>query len=185
MSIPFKCQYVVTTPTPSSSVPNNSLFEDSSNFDAFSVRTSTGTVTPLSTAVATNPFIKSMQSDGLFTANVPIVKLPNGRIVLADSNNTTAGSFCGYSTEASLVAGQEVVVLCCGPNLSGALTGLGFAPGDMIYINENGGYTNDPSTFTGGDDTIVRVGLADCPGGAIASPIATDLITFHEFVASP
>jgi hypothetical protein len=184
MSIPFKCQYVIETPTPASAVPANSLFVNSSNLDIFSVRNSGGIVSELATSVSTNPFIKSMQSGGLFPINVPLTKLPNGTVVLADSNSAGAGSFCGYSTEPSLVIGQEVVIMCCGPNITSALSGLGFAPGDMIYINENGGYTNDPSTFTGDNDTLVRVGLADCAGGPLASPIADDLITFHEYVAS-
>ena len=185
MSIPFKSQYLIVGPLPQGDVPNNSLFADSTNLDAFSIRDSSGTVSVLATSSGGNPFIKTMQSDGVFSVNMPVVKLPNGRVVLADSNSSTAGSFCGYALVASTAPGQAITILCCGNNIAGALTDLGFAPGDLIYINENGGYTNDPSTFTGDNDTIVRVGIADCPGGAVGSPVATDLIAFHEFVASP
>jgi hypothetical protein len=183
MSIPFKCNYVVVSPVDQATVPNNTLFVDSTMGNVFSVKNNSGSASTLGTTVGDNPFLKTMQSDGIFSAYVPIVKLTNGRVVLADANNINAESFCGYSMVASLAAGQSVNVMTIGPTVVGALTGLGFAPGDTIYINENGGYTNDPGTFTGGNDTLVKVGIADCTGGAVASPVADDLIAAYEFIA--
>jgi hypothetical protein len=183
MSIPFKCEYVVVTPVPATDVPNNSLFVDSSAGNAFSTKNSGGTPSVLATSAGDNPFLKTMETNEEFPLYAPLVKLPNGRIAKADSNNINTESFCGYAMSASSGAGLAITVMCAGPNIPGALEGLGFTPGDLVYINEGGGYTNDPSTFTGDDDTLVKVGLADCAGGPSASPIATDLIATYEFIA--
>jgi len=64
------------------------------------------------------------------------------------------------------------------------LTGLGFTSGDIIYLSESGGYTNDGNSFTGGDDTVTKVGVASAPAG-IASGTATDLIAISEVLVTP
>ena len=68
-----------------------------------------------------------------------------------------------------------------GPNLVDALDGLGFVPGEDIYLNEFGTYTNDPNDVPIGQD-LVKVGIADCES-ASASSTAKDLIAFTEIVA--
>ena len=184
MSIPFKCNYVVIgAPVANTTVPVDTLFVDSLQGSEFAIKNLGGITSLIATTAGANPFLKTMQSDAAFAIYMPLVKQPNGRVVKADSNNTNAESFCGYAMTASTGVGQAVSVMTAGPNVIGALVGLGFAPGDLIYINENGGYTNDPSTFTGGNDTLVKLGIADCAGGGVASPVASDLIAAYEFIA--
>jgi hypothetical protein len=79
--------------------------------------------------------------------------------------------------------GDIKIVQLVGQNVAGALTtSSGFAPGDELYLNEGGGYTNDPGTFTGENDSIIKIGIADCAEGA-ASETVTDLILFPQVIA--
>jgi hypothetical protein len=65
------------------------------------------------------------------------------------------------------------------------LVGLGFAPGDEIFVGETtGGYVNDIAPFTGNNDSIIKIGVADCAAGT-ASSVATDLILIPHVIARP
>ena len=183
MSIAFQASYLILEPTTPSSVPNNAVFIDSTNGNALSNKDSSGNLTPIGGGSSgTNYFTKVMQTDALFSANVPLAKEPNGRVIEASAHAISSRNFIGYALQASTVVGQSITVLCVGPNLVGALTGLGFTPGDIILLSESGGYTNNSSTLSDSDD-FIQAGIADCPGGPTASSTATDLITFPEFVA--
>ena len=184
MATGFKGNYMVLTPIAPPSVPNGSVFIDSTNANAASIKDTGGIVTPIN-AASTNIFIKQMQSDGVISINRPVSKKANGRVVAADSDSATGQDYCGFALQAAAGAGVLINVLCVGANLQGAVTGLGFAPGDEVYLSETGsGFTNNPASFTGGDDSIIKVGIADCAAG-VASVTAVDLIVFSEVVARP
>jgi hypothetical protein len=125
-----------------------------------------------------------MQIDGPIAINRHVSKKSNGRIIQADSDNPDGQQVVGVALQAGATAGDLINVLCVGANLAGALTGLGFAPGEEIYLSEASGFTNNPNSFTGGDDTIMKVGVADCAAG-VASGTAVDLISFPEIIARP
>jgi len=110
---------------------------------------------------------------------VSIDKLTGG-IFPADSDASTGKNMFGIALEAIASAGSGRVMMF-GRNIPGVLVGSGFAPGDKVYIDENGNYVNNSAGFTGGDDEIVFVGWADCTEG-IASTIVTDLIMKHQII---
>ena len=59
-------------------------------------------------------------------------------------------------------------VLLVGANVTNAIQGMGFSPSDEIFISEvTGQYTNDPDSFTDDNDSIIRVGVADCAAGIL------------------
>jgi len=111
----------------------------------------------------------------------PVAKYSDGKLYFADSDETEGKIFIGIALE-DIAIGASGKVLCLGKNVPGVLTGLGFAPGDEIYIGESPGtYTNDPGSLTGGDDDITRIGIADCSEGVV-SALATDLVMFTDVV---
>lgn len=183
MAIGIKVDFVQLSPIAPANVPNGSLFMDSTNADTSTVKETNSAITPIG-ATGSNIFIKEMQADGAILLHRPVSKKSNGRIVQADSDGINAQTFVGYALAAATGAGDQISVLCAGANLAGALTGLGFTPGDEIFLSETSSYTNDPASFTGGNDSIIRVGIADCAGG-VASAVATDLIVFAEVIARP
>jgi len=131
-------------------------------------------------------FTKTMQnlSGATIPAGYPVSKKPDGSIIASDSDGPGGlQNYIGISL-AIILNGAQGVVIVVGPNIAGAITGLGFAPGDEVLIAENGGYTNDPNSFTDANDSIIKVGVADCASGA-ASPTATDIIMFSEVIIRP
>lgn len=117
--------------------------------------------------------LRSTTSTGVI--GQPVAKTSLGELVLADSDNANQKRFVGIALE-SWAAGESPNVLLSGMNIKGILNGLGFAPGDEIFIGETAGtYTNNPGAFTGSDDDIIKVGIADCEE-SVASSTATDLI---------
>ena len=183
MTIGFKSKFISMIPSTPASVPNSTIFIDSLNSNQASFKDGTGNVGVIGAVSASNIFIKQMQSSEIIAINQPVAKLSNGKIVKADADAANGQVYIGI-TMASVIADDLVSVLLVGANITGALTGLGFTPGQEIFLGENGGFTNDVSGFTGGDDSIIRVGIADCASGA-ASGTATDLIAFTEVVARP
>jgi hypothetical protein len=105
----------------------------------------------------------------------------DGSIVEADSDSAQGQRPIGFLKAATAFPGNGKVIMF-GRNLAGVLAGLGFAPGDDIYMSETAGQlTNDPNTFTGGNDTIVRLGIA-CMAENTTGSLATDLILMREIL---
>ena len=129
--------------------------------------------------------LKIMIAGAAIPAKYPVAKRGDGRVVAAGSDAGGGGqNFIGFSMEAATGVDQSLNVLLVGVNLEGAVDGLGFAPGEDVYLAEGGGYTNDPNSFTGADDSLIKVGIADCAAGeAVAT--AKDLITFTDVLTRP
>ncbi len=165
--------------------PNGSIFNDSTNSNAFANKSTGGDTTPVGEASASNVLLKAMQnlSGVSIAAGKPVAKRANGSIVAADSDDATTQVVIGIAAETIAHNAQGNVALI-GPNVVGAITGLGFAPGAAIYLGEAGEYIDDLADLTGDNDSIIRVGYADCAAGA-ASATATDLILFAEVIARP
>lgn len=129
--------------------------------------------------------IKPMQSGEALAVGIPISKRADGKIVAADSDGVNRQQPIGVTVAAFDAIDSIANVLLAAPNAVGVLTGLGFAPGDEIFIGETtGGYVNDITPFVGNDDSIIKVGVADCGAGA-ASGVATDLILMTQVIARP
>jgi hypothetical protein len=173
---------ILFNPTVTSEMPNNSLFVDQST-GILKTKNSTGIVTDL-TGTA-NIFAKEMQSASAIRVGKPVSKRPDGRIEEAEADSTYGQMPIGFATVAFSGANEIGTVFLIGPNLSGLVTGMGFAPGDEIYIGESaGGLTNSVATFSGNDDSYVRLGIADCTAGT-ASSAANDLILSMQIIARP
>lgn len=183
MSIYMKAKAIILEPVNSSEVPNGAIFLDASNSNAATIKSVAGdakTISEMGSAI----FFKQMVAGGAFPAKTPISKRPDGKIIAADSDATDAQTVIGYSMEVASGDGVLINVLLIGANLVGAITGLGFAPGDDVFLSETSGYTNDPGSFTGDNDSIIKVGIADCAAG-IASATAVDLVARMEVVLRP
>lgn len=181
----IKAQYVVLVPVAESSVPAGSVFLDSSNSNQMTFKGTNSVSEPVDTGGGggTNYFIKSMVASGPIAVRRPLNKLSNGKVSDADASDLdNAQNICGYSLNPSASDGDLISVLCVGPNLADALLGLNFTTGDEIYLSDTGGYTNDTSNLSAGMDSIIKLGIADCPSGT-ASSIATDLIGFSDVVS--
>lgn len=184
MSVGVKVDFIQLTPVNPASVPNGCVFLDASNGNVATVKSTGGTSDPVGNTSSDNLFIKQMQIDGPIEVNKPVSKKANGRIVQGDSDSADGQMIVGMSLEAGLNAGDFINVFCIGANLAGALAGLGMTPGQEVFLSETGGYTTDANSFTGNNDTIMKVGIADCAAGA-ASGTAVDLISFPEIVTRP
>lgn len=179
----FKVEALVFEPIAAASAPNNSLFSDSANANLFTNKSAGGSPDPI--GASTSVLVKQMenQSGSTIASGRPVSKKANGTIVEGDSDAALAQQLIGITLQSIAHAALGNVALL-GQNVPGAVTGLGFAPGQDIYLSETGGYTNDPNSFTGNNDSIIRIGIADCPAGA-ASGTATDLVLFPEVIARP
>lgn len=178
-----KANYVVLVPVDGSQVPNGCLYLDQNNGDAATIKGTGGGNSPV-TSSSSDFFTKQMIAGGAIAANRPISKRSDGKVIDADSDGVDAQNFIGYSLQSAAGDGSPLNTLLAGPNLAGALVGLGFMTGEVIYLSESGGYTNDINSFTGANDTIVRVGVADC-AASVASGTAVDLIGFTNVLISP
>jgi hypothetical protein len=183
MSIGVKATFVQLIPTVASLVPSGSVFLDSANANASSIKNTSGVVVVINNAsAATNLVTKIMQAAGIYAVNTPVSKRADGQIEIADSNAPSGQDLIGVMLQASNAPGDLVQVLLVGANMENALSGLGFNVGDEIYVSDEGGYTNDPSTLTN-MDSIIKIGIADCGAGG-ATSVATDLILFPDVVSS-
>jgi hypothetical protein len=180
--IGFKAKFINLEPTTPASVPNETFFVDSTNDDKATFKDTLGNLIVIGGA-ATNLFIKQMQASVAIGINQPVSKLPNGKIVPADSDSSDGQEYIGI-TLGSALADELVDVLLPGANIVGALTGSGFVPGDEVFIGENGGYTNNVGTFLDNNDSIIKVGIADCSAG-VASNVVNDLVALTEIIARP
>ena len=130
--------------------------------------------------------IKQMQSghETTISSGKPVSKLPNGKIVPADSDAANGQKYIGI-TKVSIAVEALGDIYLPGNNIPNAILGLGFTPGDEVFLSETSGMvTNNPSSFTNNDDSIIKIGIADCSAGT-ASSTATDLIMFSEVIARP
>lgn len=131
-------------------------------------------------------FIKFMQNKTgtAIPGKTPVAKLPDGSIIPSDANGTSNNQAVMAITVNEIAPNAIGMVFLIAPNMAGAIAGLGFTPADKVFLSDVGGYTNDPGSLTsGGPDSIIRIGYADCASGA-ASSVATDLILFGEVMES-
>jgi hypothetical protein len=183
MSQQIQTKFVILEPTAPGSVPNNSLFIDSSAGNQLATKTSSGQNQPIvGGSSGTNYFLKQMQVGSAFPAGAPLSKRPDGKVEVADSDSVNGRKYCAYALEAGVNVDDLVNVLCVGPNVPGALSGIVAVPGDIVFIGENGQYTVDPNSFTNNDDDIIQAGIADCAAG-VASTTAVDLISLPQVLA--
>lgn len=179
----IKVDFVKLQPASPSNVPNGALFLDTSNASVASVKGTNGVVATLGTT-GSNIFIKQMQAGGAFLTGQPLAKLANGKVIAGDADGAQAQQIVGYALADAAQDGDLVNVLCIGANLAGAILNMNFSVGDTIYLSKTGGYTNDLSDFTDYNETIMKVGIADCAAG-LANPNAVDLISFAEVITRP
>jgi len=182
----FKAEVLIMEPTAPGNAPANSVFLDSANSNALSTKTSADANVQVGAASSSDIMIKNMQnlSGSAIPAGKPVSKRADGSIIAADSDAVDGQRYIGITLDAinNNATGR---VLLVGPNVANAVQGLGFTPGQDIYISEaGGGYTNNAGSFTGNNDSIIKVGIADCAAG-VANGIATDLIMFSEVVIRP
>lgn len=117
-------------------------------------------------------------------ANKPVSIIADGSIVASDSDAPGASKVVGF-TKASINHNASGLVTLFGRNLAGVLTGLGFAPGEFVFMDETaGGMTNSIAGFTGDDDTITKLGIA-AMGEGLVGGAATDLIMLRDPVVTP
>lgn len=115
----------------------------------------------------------------------PLCKAPDGKGYKSDSDSPNRQNVHAISLQPCTAIGQIIDVALISYNLTGVLTGLGFAPGDKVFVGETpGSFVNDISGFSGNDDSILWAGWADCAEG-VASTQATDLIYDFEVVGRP
>jgi hypothetical protein len=184
MSVGVKVNFFVMTPMTPGTAPNGSIFLDSTNGNALTIKNTNGVIEEVTSSSSTNLFIKQMVASGPIAIKKPVSKRSDGKIQQADSDAAQGQAFVGVSLDSAAADGDVIQVLLVGANIENAISGLGFTPGSEVYLSETGGYTDDPDAFTGDDDSIIKVGIADCAGG-IASPTAVDLIIFPEVVVRP
>lgn len=170
---------LILEPVTSQTAPNTLWWN--STLDSLNSNSTSGTPTP----VVSVDMIKRMQCFAPIAKYKPVSKRSDGKIMTAESDAVGTQQFIGIAADNFVSANDLGNILLVGQNVAGALTGLGFVPGDEIYIGETtGGYVNDISGFTGNDDSLIKVGIADCAAGT-ASGTATDLILFAEVIARP
>jgi|GEM_PF-2937471 len=184
----IKVAYVELVPVNPTQVPAGAVFLDETNSDQVTIKNpGGGSPEPVSGSGGADYFRKACVAGGAIAAKVPVAKRSDGKVVAADTDDVTARNFVGYSLSAVAGDGDPLDILLAGPNLAGALTGLGFAPGDLVYMSETaGGYLKetDIAGMTGNDDVIRVIGIADCAAG-VASATATDLVAITQTIAYP
>ena len=182
MGVGIQVNFVKLIPTAPTDVPSGSYFIDSTNGNAAAIKNVVGVVVTVENPAASLT-TKQMQASGPIGIKKSVSKRPDGKIHSADTINSPNQNICGVALSAAIADGDLVNVLLVGANLVGALIGLGFTPGQEVYLNSDGGYTNDPSTVSN-PELLIKIGVADNPAGP-ASPTVEDLILFPEVVSSP
>lgn len=180
----IKVSSVQFDPQTSSQVAPGSLYQDTLQPTGTLSSTDSGN-SPTPVGATASGLAKTMQNTSGTTipTNSPLAKTADGGIALAQADVDGDEILIGTSTSAIAPNAQSAVMLV-GPNIPGILTGSGFAPGDPVYLNAVGGYTNDASTLDPTSESVIRLGYADCAAGA-ASTTVTDLIIFPAVVARP
>lgn len=182
----FLCNALVLDSITPSNAPANSLFRDSTNGGALSFKPGSGPSVPLEgSSSQVNLLIKSMKSGIAIAVGIPVAKnKANGRIYPADSDDTALSQIIGFTMSSAANPNEDISVVLIGPNIIGAIEGKGFNIGDTIYMSQDSGMlTNDFNSFTGDDDNIFKVGIADNSAGT-DELIARDLITQVQYITS-
>lgn len=173
----LKVSGIVFDPQPAGGAGEGELYTDSDS-SQLSVKGSGPDTTPVGSAPSSDSQLRKVMqnlSGSTIPLNALVAKLTNGGIAAADSDAAGKTRVIGIARE-SIANNATGSIGLLGPNMDGVLTSLGFAPGDTIYMAESSGaYTNNVLSFTGSNDRIVRVGIADCAPGT-ASLTVTDLL---------
>ena len=178
----IKAKFLELEPTAPADAPINTVFADSTNGNKLSTKTSGGVTTPIDGTTSSDLFIKNVIAGEIIQINTPVSVDPTtGKYVSAESDRANAQNVEGYTLQPAVGVDASINILLVGPNLSGFLTGLGFAPGDEIFLGEAGGFTNDVSTFSDNNDTVMKLGIA-APEAGLASTEAKDLIMQTEVI---
>jgi hypothetical protein len=180
----FRTTAIVLQPTNPANVPAGSIFKsDAPIANPIQMSTGSGASTDL-VQTQVSFVLKRKQAAIAIPAACPVSVLPDNRIVPADSDDAAARQPIGVSLAAIEVDEYGTIVLV-GPNVPDMIRGMGFKPGDELYVNaQQGGLTNDPTTLRIGVDQFVKIGLADGPGDTAATD-ATDLILLLQVLARP
>lgn len=182
----IKTGAVVFDPQVAAGIAAGSLYMDSANANVLTTKTTGGSEQPIGASSSSDILIKVKQnlSGVLIAANKRVSLKVDGSICLADSDDPLARQSIGLSLDEITHSGTGRVLLD-GPNAIGAVTGLGFLPGQPVLLSRTPGVlTTNLSGFNPEVDEIMKVGIADCASGA-ASATATDLIMVTEVISSP
>lgn len=185
-STPYlKISGVVFDPVNPSLLPNNAIYVDQVSKDLSTKGDGGGTGAIAGSGGGSASFSKTMQnlSGATIPLGRPVAKKPDGSIAEAEAVKTGDTVVIGVAL-AAIANSDTGAVALIGQNVAGAVAGLGFAPGDPVYLADGGGYTNDAASLNSSNDVILRFGYADCAEGT-ASNLATDLIIFPEVVSTP
>jgi len=170
---------LVMVPVAAGSVPNGAMFMDKDQGNALVSKSASGQPSRMSYTVK----LWQNKSGVTIPKGKPVAKMSNGSVIRGDSDEPTAETILAVALED--VADQAIGSFSLiGPNVEGAIADLGFVPGQPVYFDASGGYTNDASTLNPATNAIIRVGYADCAEGE-ASAVATDLIMFAEVISRP
>jgi hypothetical protein len=161
----------------------NSIYVDTLNANTFSNKNDEGTNQTV--AAAPDSFAKQAKNMTGVTipAMTPISRAGDGTIVPADSDAAQGQRPIGVTMEAILHNSFGLIGLV-GKNITGALTSYSFSPGQDLYVSETGGYTADGNSFSGDNDSLILIGIADCADGD-ASASAPDLILLRQILVRP
>lgn len=176
----IKVTALVLVPTTEEDAPNNSIFVDQSTGQVKTKSNGNGS-TSISQILTK---LKKNGHSGQIGIGVPVSLLPSGLFVPTDSDLAQGQKFIGITLDIS-EPNEFSNIHLVGSNVINALNGLGFTPGEDIYMSETAGqYTNDFNSFTNNDDKIIRLGVADCANNE-ASSTAKDLVLFPEVILLP
>jgi hypothetical protein len=177
----FKTDAVIfNSVAPASITDPCTMFADSSQNGNIVSRDSSGNAISTSTL-----YYKLMQNSGGVSIQIgdPVSKYLDGSIRLADADGVNGQHPIGYSLEVIPPTSIGLIHLL-GANAPGVISGLGFSPGEEIYLSATEGYTNNPASLDPMLGSIIKLGIADCAAGA-ANPTATDLILIPEVISRP
>lgn len=177
---------LVFDPMMPAGVPAGAIYMDSTNGNALTTKSTGGTHTPIGSTSSADILIKHKKNMTGVTivAGKRIALKTDGTMCLADSDNPVAMIDIGMALD-TVDHNNFGRVLLNGANAAGALTGLGYASGDSVYLSKTpGALTNSATGFDPATDTIMRVGTADCASNT-ASAAATDLIMTIEVYSRP
>lgn len=177
--------YIQLTPqTDDTAIPNNSLWVDQSDSYKVKLKNASAVSFSLNEVDSDTFMVKTMQSSDSVTIpqGAPVSKQTDGSILRSSAVSGARSRFVGFAAQA-ITAGSQGIINLVGYNNVGALTGIGgFAPGDEVFLSETTGlYANSAFAFTDSDD-VVRVGIADCSGGAASSTV-NDIISAYDVVS--
>lgn len=174
---------IVFDPASQAGAAEGELYVDSTS-GQLSVKGGGSSTTPIGAAPSADQALNKVmenQSGSTIPLNALVAKLANGTIAQADSDGNANVIGIAQAAIPNLSTGT---VRLLGPNIAGVLTGLGFAPGQSVYMSETTGhYTTNINSFTGSNDRLVRVGIADCAAGFASTTVVDLLAILTEEVA--